>query len=69
MTSRRMRWTGYVTRMGNRRGLVGKTEGNRTLGRPKRRWRDNIKLYLQEVGLGDMDLLIWLRTGTDGGRL
>jgi len=48
---------------------VGKTEGNRTLGRPKRRWRDNIKLYLQEVGLGDMDLLIWLRTGTDGGRL
>jgi hypothetical protein len=45
--------------MGKRRGvhrvLVGKTEGKRPLGRPKRRWGDNIKMDLQEVGCGVMD--------------
>ena len=51
--SRRMRWAGYVVRMGERRGGYrvwwGKTEGKRTLGRPKRRSEDNIKIDLQEV--------------------
>jgi hypothetical protein len=51
-----MRWAGHVSRMGEERGvrrvLVGKPEGKRPLGRPRRRWEDNIKMYLQEVGLG-----------------
>ena len=37
------------------RGLVGKPEGRRPLGRPRRRWQDNIKMDLQEVGCGGMD--------------
>ena len=52
--SRRMRWVGHVARMGEGRGvhrvLVGKPEGKRPLGRPRRRWEDNIKLDLHEVG-------------------
>jgi len=51
---RRMRWAGHVARMGEGRGvhtvLVGKTAGKRPLGRPRRRWEDNIKMSLQEVG-------------------
>jgi len=51
--SRRTRWAGHVARMGERRGvcrvLVGKPDGKRPLGRPRRRWEDNIKMYLQEV--------------------
>ena len=53
--SRRMRWAGYVARMGGRgvhRVLVGKPEGKKSLGRPRRRWEDNIKMDLQEVGGG-----------------
>jgi len=54
-----MRWTRHVARMGERGGiyrvLVGKPEGKRSLGRPKRRWEDNIKMDLQEVGCGSMD--------------
>ena len=54
--SRRMRWAGYVARMGEGRGvhrvLVGKPEGKRSLGRPRRRWEDNIKKDLREVGRG-----------------
>ena len=54
--SRRMRWAGHVARMGEGRGvhrvLVGKPEGKRPLGRPRRRWEDNIKMDLQEVGGG-----------------
>jgi hypothetical protein len=54
-----MRWAGHVARMGEGRGvyrvLVGKPEGKRTLGRPRRRWENNIKMYLQEVGCGGMD--------------
>jgi hypothetical protein len=50
----RMRWAGQVARMGEDRGvhrvLVGKLEGNRPLGRPRRRWEDNINIDLQEVG-------------------
>jgi hypothetical protein len=52
--SRRLRWAGHVARMGERRGayraLVGKREGRRPLGRPRRRWEDNIKMDLREVG-------------------
>ena len=49
--SSRMRWAGQVARMGERKGvyrvLVGKSEGNRPLGRPRLRWEDNIKMDLQ----------------------
>jgi hypothetical protein len=49
-----MRWAGHVARIGKERGvlrvLVGKPEGNRPLGRPRRRWEDNIKMDLQKVG-------------------
>jgi len=52
--SRRMRWVVHVARMGEGRGvhrvLVGKPEGKRPWGRPRRRWEDNIKMYLHEVG-------------------
>ena len=49
-----MRWAGHVARMGEDRGvhrvLVGKPEGKRALGRPRRRWEDNIKMDLHAVG-------------------
>jgi hypothetical protein len=71
--SRRMRWAGHVARMGEGRGvyrvLVGRSEGRRPLGRPRRRWEDNIKIDLQEVGWGAWTGLIWLRIGTGGGLL
>ena len=54
--SRRMRWAGHVARMREGRGvyrvLMGKPEGKRPLGRPRHRWEDNIRMDLQEVGLG-----------------
>jgi len=57
--SRRMRWAGHVARMGEERGvyraLVEKPEGKRLLGRPRRRWVDNIRMDLQEVGCEYMD--------------
>jgi len=57
--SRRMRWAGHVARMGEERGvyrvLLGKPEERRPLGRPRRRWVDNIRMDLQEVGWGYMD--------------
>ena len=57
--SRRMRWPGHVARMGEGRGVyrifVRKPEGRSPLGRPRRRWEDNIKLDLQEVGCEGMD--------------
>jgi hypothetical protein len=53
--SRRMRWAGHVTCMGEGRGVywvfVGKPEGKRPLGRPRRRWEDNIKLNFREIGI------------------
>jgi hypothetical protein len=53
--SRRMRWAGHVTRMGEGRNvyrvLVGRTEGKKPLGRPRRRWEDNIKVDLREIGI------------------
>jgi len=57
--SRRMRWARHVARMGEERGvysvLVGKPEGRRPLGRPRRRRVDNISMDLQEVGCRYMD--------------
>jgi hypothetical protein len=54
--SRRMRWAGHVARMGEKRNayrlLVGKPEGKRPLGRPRRRWVDNIRMDLEQVGWG-----------------
>jgi hypothetical protein len=54
--SRKMRWSGHVAGMGEGRGvhrvLVGKSEGKKPLGRPKRRWEDSIKMNLREVGGG-----------------
>jgi len=54
---RRMRWSGHVARMGEERGayrVLGKPEGKRPLGKPRRRWVDNIRMDLQEVGCGYM---------------
>ena len=60
-------------RMGEERGayrvLVGKPEGKRPLGRPRRRWVDNIRMDLQEVDVGMWTGLGWPRIGTGGGRL
>jgi hypothetical protein len=71
--SRIMSWAEHVAHMGERRGvyrvLVGKPEGRRPLGRPKLRWKDNIKMNLQEVEWGAWTSLIWLRVGTGGGHL
>jgi hypothetical protein len=54
-----MRWVGYVARTGEGRGvyrvLVKKPGRKRTLGRPRHRWEDNIRVDLQEVGCGGMD--------------
>ena len=70
--SRRIRWAGACGAYGGGRGvhrvLVGKPEGNRPLGRPRRRWEDNIKMDLREVG-GLETGWSWLRIGTDGGHL
>ena len=64
--SRRMRWAGHVACMGEESGvyrvLVGKPEGKRPLGRPRRRCVDNIRMDLQEVGCGDMD---WIGLAQD----
>jgi hypothetical protein len=57
--SRRMRWAGHVARIGEKRNvhrlLVGKPEGKRPLGRPRRRWIDNIKMDLLEMGVSVVD--------------
>jgi len=67
--SRRMRWVGHVARMGEESGvykvLVGKPEGKRPLGKPSRRWMDNIRMDLQEVGCGYMD---WIGPTQDRDR-
>jgi len=67
--SRRMRWAGHVARNGERRGvyrvLVGKPEGKRALGRPRRRLEDNIKMDLQEVGREGRD---WIKLAQDRDR-
>jgi hypothetical protein len=65
--SRRMRWAGHVVRMGEGRGvyrfLVGKSEGKRPLGRPRRRWI--FRKWEGVMGIG----WSWLRIGTGGGQL
>jgi hypothetical protein len=64
--ARRMRWAGHVTRMGEKgnayRLLVGTPEGRRPLGRPRRRWLDNIRMDLVEVGWSDVD---WISLAQD----
>jgi hypothetical protein len=67
--TRWMRWAGNVARMGEVRGaydiLVGRPEGRRPLGRPRRRWEDNIKMDLREIGFGDVD---WIHLAHDRDR-
>jgi hypothetical protein len=64
--SRRMRWAGHLARMGEKRNsyrlLVGKPEGKRPLGRPRRSWVDNIKMDLLEIGWGVVD---WIGLAQD----
>jgi hypothetical protein len=65
---RRMRWVEHVARMGEVREayiLVGMPEGRRPLGRPRRRWDNNIKLDLMEIGFGDVD---WIHLAQDTDR-
>jgi len=61
-----MRWAGHVARMGEERGCIGSWWGNRgerdQLGRPRRRWVDNIRMDLQEVGCGYID---WIGLAQD----
>jgi hypothetical protein len=67
--SRRMRWAGHVARMGLKRNvyrlLVGKPEGKRQLRRTRRKWIDNIKMDLLEIGLNVVD---WIGLAQDGYR-
>jgi hypothetical protein len=64
-----MRWAGYIARVGEKRNayrlLVGRPEGKRPLGRPRRRWVDNIRIYLGEMGWGDVD---WIGLAQDRNR-
>jgi hypothetical protein len=64
--SRRMKWAGHVALMGGKRNayklLVEKPEGTRQIGRPKRRWVDNIKMDLLEIGWGSAD---WIAQAQD----
>ncbi|KAJ4438178.1 hypothetical protein ANN_14117 [Periplaneta americana] len=69
LKSRRLRWAGHLARMGESRNayrvLVGRLEGKRPLGRPRRRWEDNIKMDLREVGYDDRD---WINLAQDRDR-
>jgi hypothetical protein len=64
--ARRMRWAGHVARMMEVRGayniLVGRPEGRRPLGTPRRRWEDNILMDLREIGFGDVN---WIHLAQD----
>jgi hypothetical protein len=66
MKSRRMRWAGHVARMEEGRSvyrvLVGRPEGKRLLGRPRRMWEDNIKLDLREIGIDGAN---WIQLAQD----
>ena len=59
----------HVWGRGAYRVLMGKPKERKPLGRPKRRWEDNIKMNLREVGLEAWTESIWLRIGTGGGLL
>jgi hypothetical protein len=67
--SRRMMWGGHVARMGEERKLykvlVGKPDGKRPLGRPRRRWEDGIRMDLGGIGVGGVD---WIRLAQDRDR-
>jgi hypothetical protein len=66
--SRRMKWVGHVARRGRGevyRVLVGKSEGRRPMGRPSRRWEDNIRIDLWEVGCGCVN---WMELAQDRDR-
>jgi hypothetical protein len=71
--SRRMGWAAHVVRLWEERGvyrvLVGKPEGKRPLGKPRRRWEDNIRMDLEEMRCGVWTGLDWLRIETGGGHL
>jgi hypothetical protein len=64
--SRTMRWAGHVARMGEGKGvyrvLVGRPEGKRPLGRPRRMWEDNINLDLREIGIDGAN---WIERAQD----
>jgi len=67
-----MRWTGHVAHMGERKGvyrvLVGKPEGNRPFGRPRRRWED-VRWIFRKWGMEIWTGSSWLRLGAGGGHL
>jgi hypothetical protein len=67
--ARRMRWAGHVARMEEESPtyniLVGRLEGRRPLRRPRRRWEENIKMDLREIGFGDVD---WIHLAQDRDR-
>jgi len=64
--SRRVKWAGHVAHRGEGRGvyrmLVGRPEGKRPLGRPRRRWEDNIKVDLRETGIDGAN---WIQLAQD----
>jgi hypothetical protein len=64
--SKKMRWTGHVARMGEKRNayrlLVGKLERKRAVGKPRRGWVDNIRMDLVEIGWGGVD---WIGLAQD----
>jgi len=70
---RRMRWAGHVARMGEGRGvyrvLVGKPEGRRTFGRPRRRWGIKLRWIFRKRDVMVWTGSSWLRIGTGGGHL
>jgi hypothetical protein len=67
--SRRIRWAGHVARVGEGRKvyrvMVGKPEGNRPLGRPRRRWEDRVKMDIREIGWGGVE---WIHLAQDMDR-
>jgi hypothetical protein len=67
--SRRLRWAGHVARMGEEKNvyrvLMVKSEGKRSVGRPRRRWEDGIRMDLREIGCGSVD---WIQLARDRDR-
>ena len=61
--SRRLRWAGHVARMEEGRSafkiLTGKPTGKRSFGRPRRRWKDNIRMDLEEIGINARNWVDW----------
>jgi hypothetical protein len=71
--SRRMRWVGHVARIGEGRDvhrvLVGRPEGKRPLGRPRRRWEDNIKMNIRDIGIDGANWIQLAQVGSSSGLL